>query len=460
MPIGALGTDGSWLGNFALLSTDEQQIITQTVTHEVAVAQVISKNTVRNFTIISSAAATQTLLRRNFFEVSVIHDVTAVQTIRPNFIKRLSVISSATVQSVLSNLATFVTHTATVSQVITVNKIITRAVSNSATVSQTPFVQSPRLISVNHTVTVSQDILGRNAVNRQSVVHSALVSQDLFGRNAVNRQTIIDNVIVGQVITIRDRRISITVIHTATVNQRVNTIYNKHVEHDVSVISNVHGLRSVFRGLVDTITLSEDYTSTHAIERIIVDQLTLTEQYTNAATFARVISDGLIILETYDPVLLVALPTLPAPQPPGTPLVLPTPPIIPGVIVASRNRVIMYGSTTAITLPTPEFGDSESGLDTVSIKRGMTGSTYIYKQTSSERHLKYVFKLGTVKALEFKQFYIANTTKEITLINWKGEVWRVRILNNPFELISVGVFKGQREAFNINVELQGTRIHG
>ncbi len=129
-------------------------------------------------------------------------------------------------------------------------------------------------------------------------------------------------------------------------------------------------------------------------------------------------------------------------------------------VVLVKPFVILQSPQTSIVLPPPEFGDSENSRGFLNIKRTMTGETYVYRRQNPLEKLNYDFVIDRKKAIELRAFLLQNNSKVLTLTNWKGEIWKVLLTNNPFQFTEEGYREGpQGNRSRIPLELQGVKIN-
>ena len=108
----------------------------------------------------------------------------------------------------------------------------------------------------------------------------------------------------------------------------------------------------------------------------------------------------------------------------------------------------------AITiLPNPDLQDTEGGRLSLVIHRTLDGTRRVHGKRSNRRVLAYTFQLTRAKALELEAFIDAYYADWINVTNHLGEVWRVKLVNNPFEFEATG--NGERQT--ITLEIEGTR---
>lgn len=114
----------------------------------------------------------------------------------------------------------------------------------------------------------------------------------------------------------------------------------------------------------------------------------------------------------------------------------------------------LLGPTTLTVLPNPQLDDTEGGRISMVQHRTSDGTLYAYGRRSNRRVLAYNFQLTRAKTLELKAFIDQNYAEWLQVTNHLGEVWRVKLVNNPFEFEGVG----RRERYSITLEIEGTRV--
>lgn len=134
------------------------------------------------------------------------------------------------------------------------------------------------------------------------------------------------------------------------------------------------------------------------------------------------------------------------------------PPAI-GIIV--KNIVVLKGSTRAITLPVPEFEDTDAFAGAINIVRFQTGDKKIYKTDTERRILEYTFVIQSKKVEELKAFIDEYNSKPFYLENWKGEIFFVQFTSNPFEFKEDGYWEETalvgKNKFSITLSFEGVR---
>ena len=129
-------------------------------------------------------------------------------------------------------------------------------------------------------------------------------------------------------------------------------------------------------------------------------------------------------------------------------------------IVGLDCLVILQTPVSSIVLPCPLFGDGENISSTMSLRRSMNGATRTYIKTNNRRRLTYTFRiLNRAKSLEFIDFVKKHNSDKIKLTNWKGEVWDVSFLTNPFDFVHTGRSAPCGDRVDINIEFEGVRLY-
>jgi hypothetical protein len=72
--------------------------------------------------------------------------------------------------------------------------------------------------------------------------------------------------------------------------------------------------------------------------------------------------------------------------------------------------------------------------------------------------LNYTFRLGRIKSLELEDFILNFAGSMWTVVNWKGETWKVNLMNDPVELTAKSRYIGEREEIDVILELEGVKI--
>ncbi len=135
---------------------------------------------------------------------------------------------------------------------------------------------------------------------------------------------------------------------------------------------------------------------------------------------------------------------------------------IPGAIgiVVHGCTVILKAPGKTIVLPCPIFGDSEALSVEMNLDRTITGSTFTYVKTSELRLYSYTFELTRDKARELREFLLTNNSIVMTLQDWKGQVIKGNITNNPFDFVAKSRWHTCSEKIEIALDFEGLKIAG
>ena len=114
---------------------------------------------------------------------------------------------------------------------------------------------------------------------------------------------------------------------------------------------------------------------------------------------------------------------------------------------------------TSVAVPNPLLDDTENLVSDVIVRRSMNGTTRTLIKTSNSRRLKYTFTLSRYKALELQAFFKAYSGAEIRLLNWKGEIWKVRVITNPIDFVQTRRYDATGARTDVNLEFEGIQIN-
>ena len=114
---------------------------------------------------------------------------------------------------------------------------------------------------------------------------------------------------------------------------------------------------------------------------------------------------------------------------------------------------------TTSFLPSPEFSNTAARKTRLkSIFRSMNGTKYTYTQTSPDQELSFQFRLTRMKSLELREFIRVYFAKRIRITTHENEVWIVRFVDDPFELIGERKASPALEEYTIQLTMRGTKV--
>lgn len=132
-------------------------------------------------------------------------------------------------------------------------------------------------------------------------------------------------------------------------------------------------------------------------------------------------------------------------------------------VIKVKNIVVLRGTDLAITLPAPEFDDSEAYTGSVNIIRFKTGGKRTYKNDTQKSVLDYTFVIERNKKNELKYFISQYNSKPFYLENWKGEIWYVMFNTNPFVITEAAYWEDMPiiggNKYNVPLSFEGVRLN-
>lgn len=298
-------------------------------------------------------------------------------------------------------------------------KIVPVAVQTTAVVST---VATPSIIphiKMTQAIVVTPNILAHPDNNHQSITDSITVGQAI--RSSPNYQTVVQPIAVAS----RIRQLNIDLISKITVDQQIGIVRDKLFISKLPITQTLTATRVLNRTIRSDIAVSQTIKDNHDYTRVIVQKLIIPDfSYQLKLDF----SD----------------------QPISVPVAI-------GVIV-NASLMIIRGQHGAIQLPPPQLGDSDQAIGEMEIRKSMDGTAFSYIQQTDRRKLSYRWLLPHLKIYELRQFVVNSFSDLLTIDNWKGERWAVRITKNPFEFSNQGVWEKDKEYAEVEMEFEGKKL--
>ncbi len=308
--------------------------------------------------------------------------------------------------------------------------------------TQTIFDQGPILfIDVVDSLQVNQS-LGLRIIPQQNVVHSIGVNSIISPQFNANRQTITDNIHVDSRVRSSPNRQSLQ--HDIVVQSRVQQL-NPHLIDRITVTPKINFVRD--RLVIDRPIFTQVVTVNRETTQSVRHDIAVASQVTNNQEFIRHITQQLYLPETD---YLFNLDFHPSP------IVVP---VVIGIIV-NTGLLSLQGQHGAITLPPAQLGDSVENVGKIDIKKSLDGTTWSYIQQTNRQRLKYKFRLPHLKLYELRTFVMNNFSDLLTMTNWKGELWQVKLVSDPFTFTNEGVWRGDLEFGVVELSFEGVKIGG
>ena len=228
------------------------------------------------------------------------------------------------------------------------------------------------------------------------------------------------------------------------------THYYLNIHDSIAFNETPFGVISKVVGTIfETLSISEELIFSRIINNQINESLDLTE-FTVIANnvFYRTISDTLPIRGGC---------TIPSNL---NNVIISLPELYLSFVPRKKNFVSLSSqlTNTSILLPAPELGDTEAPQQKVISKRSMNNVLITYVRKNNLRKLNYTFVIGRPMALNLRTFLETNIANIIDMQNWKGEVWKVQVTNNPVEFTAKSLFSNEGEKYEIELELKGIRL--
>lgn len=305
--------------------------------------------------------------------------------------------------------------------------------------------------SISHTLVFFESV-----PNTTSFARDVTESLTLVGDTSVRLPMVIDLAISETLTLVEDvpklssYTMNVTESFTLTETTVRGARRNNIVSENLFINEQPFTVVAKYRDIEETLTLVEDAAHTKVIYRDVSETLIINQTLASAGNvFGRDISEVLPLMNGR------YLPTLVGGQ------VISIPPV-EVVKVPKRCFVLLEcaETSTAITLPCPQMGDSEKSLHQQVIKRSMNNKLYTYIRRNALEQLNYQFLIGRPLCLNLQTFCQVNIDRVLTLSNWKGELWKVYITNNPLEYTGKSLFENEGERWEIPFEFQGVKVFG
>ncbi|KKM83661.1 hypothetical protein LCGC14_1307150 [marine sediment metagenome] len=134
------------------------------------------------------------------------------------------------------------------------------------------------------------------------------------------------------------------------------------------------------------------------------------------------------------------------------------------VVLENKKYVLLQAPfeliQTSVVLPNPLLDDNEGLMSTLITRRSMDNTLRTYVQTTKNRRLRYTFALNRLKALEVEAFFDAYNGATIRMLNWKGEIWRVKLITNPLDFVQTRRAEPGGDRTDVNLEFEGVKLYG
>lgn len=197
------------------------------------------------------------------------------------------------------------------------------------------------------------------------------------------------------------------------------------------------------RNLSETLTFSETLLAKRVKRTVLSETLIFAETATRNSTFHRSISETINFVGGYtkkygNGSLEISYPEV--------------------RILKKQNIFVLKGFNAVITLPNPEFDDSEANTDTLTVYRSMSNQIYTYVKRQELRKLAYSFRMSRKKSLELRRFFDSERTNKIEIMNHKSEIWIGYLTTNPINYTAVRLAQPCGEEVDVSLDFEAVRV--
>lgn len=134
------------------------------------------------------------------------------------------------------------------------------------------------------------------------------------------------------------------------------------------------------------------------------------------------------------------------------------------ILLATKKYVLLQAPfdliQTSVVLPNPLLDDNEGLVSNLTLRRSMNNVARTYVKTSKNRRLRYTFVMNRLKALELQAFCNSYNGADIKMINWKGELWKVKLITNPIDFVQTRRHEPGGARTDVNLEFEGVMLSG
>lgn len=119
---------------------------------------------------------------------------------------------------------------------------------------------------------------------------------------------------------------------------------------------------------------------------------------------------------------------------------------------------LMLEAGTTTILPNPQLSDVEKGLNTITLRRTMTGARITYVKRRTRRSFVWTFQLTLEKAFELRAFLKEYGTQQIIVTDHNDVRYRGYIKSNPAEFTHSSYTPCHLEMVDVVLEFEGTTL--
>lgn len=438
----------------------------QSVSQSLSLTQTIVGKHVVNALIVQSLNWAHTRGFNGTFLRSVSNTLTQTQTVNGAFVRPVS--NTLTLSQTIAYVkAKHVTHALEFNQTISYTCNFVRTINSLLQ----PFQTIARTIKINNLVTSTLNLTQSYNVNRVLGVEQTLnLTQTVVGiatKLASNTLALTQSISYNQ---IHNESVEQTLYLTQ--DPELTRTISAGVHHGFGMNSFVKGHRQYNLTVTQTLPLTQQIRF-NVYNRTVAQTLNLSQIVSYTPTYVKPVSSSLALTQTIGVNVVVARTVT------SNLVFLPTRSIyvgmggveyitidnvqyalVPAYLKGKKNRphCVLQTNTAAITLPAPNWGDTENYGGIFTIRRSMNNIPYTHVKTISLRKLHFPWSLAKRKAWELREFLLQNNSKLMTLTTWKGDKWFVNLVTNPFELVNRSRYENENELVDIELEFEGLKV--
>lgn len=330
--------------------------------------------------------------------------------------------------------------TSTLALTQTLSRATTRGRSASNVLTLTSVIHRVIEAEAENTLTLTHYAARRIEVEAESIL-SLSGSASAY---KVARRTVSQALALRQTLT-ATRTINARAANVLGLSQsaRGKRVYEVSVSNTLNLSQDLVRTR-VAAALNSLVALSQSLSAVRIIPVNVSNQLHLSQSMSRLMTYGRILTNAVEFKSSFEKNIAISShQTI-------------TVPIIQAVKI--KRLVILRSNNYVITLPPPEFNDKEGGTGRINIKRAMDGTRRVYKRNPPASKLTYDFVIDRLKAIELRQFILANNSSLVYMENWKGELWAVLMTNASFVLTEVARWNSSwGNKSTVTLEFEGVR---
>jgi hypothetical protein len=285
-------------------------------------------------------------------------------------------------------------------------------------------------VAVNESITLTDDAVGEVSLSASDTFE---LTEIAIG---VGRQIVVDTLIFTEKSKGNKTRSMLPVADFFLIADSARGSHLHTVEsEDTFTITDEAVKTRYVRTKSELFAISDVASNSPSWQRVTLDKLAITEYPVANVIYKRSATDTLTINETrFDPTEGVYI---------GG---------VRGVLV--RDQFVLRTGSGDITLPRPEFGDSENTTNEFNLRYARTGQVYTtVRRRRLNRRLVYTFNLRRRQERELVQFLSASNDKFMYSVNWKGEEWKLKLLSNPIQSNNIGF-----DRVRVELEFEGIQL--